>query len=376
MYQSETERVRTVERFLSLEISKEKELQEIVSLAAQICNVPTALITFVDNDTQHIRFKHSFAADTTKRTDAFCNHAIEQHQVLVIPDALSDERFRNNPLVTGNPNIRFYAGAPLSTKNGYNLGSLCVIDQEPGTISEIQQQMLQALSKQVMQLLEFDECLQMLKKQLAEAEHSEIELRSFFESSTENHLLLGKEFEILAFNKALETYTFTDTGLKLERGKLMTPYIQHDEAAEIFYQDYLKALNGTAVFVQRQVKLGTKYFWRLIKFEPAFNREGKIIGVSVNSTDVTEKIEHEQTVHSQNESLKEIAFIQSHELRRPVASILGLMYIMKMDGRIQGNVELEMMEKAVEELDEKIKLVMNYTNRTTLSNTLKLSHIQ
>jgi len=371
MYQSEIERVRTVERFLSLEISKEKELQEIVTLAAQICNVPTALITFIDNDTQHIRFKHSFTADTTTRTDAFCSHAIEQHQVLVIPDALNDDRFNNNPLVTGNPNIRFYAGAPLSTQNGYNLGSLCVIDQEPGTISEIQQQMLQALSKQVMQLLEFDECLQMLKKQLAEAEHSEIEWRSFFESSIENHLLLGKEFEILAFNKALEAYTLTDTGLKLERGKLMTPYIQHDEAAEIFYQDYLKALKGTAVFAQRQVKQGTQYFWRLIKFEPAFNRNGKIIGVSVNSTDVTEKIESERTVHAQSESLKEIAFIQSHELRRPVASILGLMYIMKMEGRIEGNQELEMMEKAVEELDEKIRLVINYTSNVSSPSSEK-----
>lgn len=376
MYQSEIERVRTVKRFLSLEISKEKELQEIVSLAAQICNVPTALITFIDNDTQHIRFKHSFKADTTTRNDAFCNHAIEQHQVMMVPDALNDERFKENPLVTGNPNIRFYAGAPLSTQDGYNLGSLCVIDQQPGTLTILQQQMLQALSKQVIQLLEFDECLQMLKKQLAEAEHSEIEWRSFFESSIENHLLLGKEFEILAFNKALEAYTFTDTGLKMERGRLMTPYIQHDEAAEIFYQDYLKALRGTAVFVQRQVKLGTQLFWRLIKFEPAFNRDGNIIGVSVNSTDVTEKIEHQQTVHAQNESLKEIAFIQSHELRRPVASILGLMYLMKMEGRIQGNEELEMMEKAVEELDEKIRLVINYTSNASPSERSKSDHIQ
>ena len=375
MYKSEIERVRTVKRFLNLDIGKENKINEILSLAAKICNVPTALITLLDEDTQHIKFKQSFVADTTPRQVAFCNFAIEQNDVLVVPDAHLDERFNRNPLVIGDPNIRFYAGAPLAAQDGYNVGSLCVINQAPGSLTDLQQQMLQALSKQVMQMFEYEDCLQALKKELADAEQSEIEWRSFFESSIENHLLLGMDFEILAFNKAFEAYTQTHTdGLKLERGKLMTAYIQHDEAAEIFYQDYLKALKGTAVFAQRQVKQGSQYFWRLIKFEPAFNRDGKIIGVSVNSTDVTKKIEHEQTVHAQNKSLKEIAFIQSHELRRPVASILGLMYIMKMEGRIKGVQELELMEKAVEELDEKIKLVVNYTSG--INNSLTESYIQ
>ena len=363
MPQRELERVQAVNRFLKLELSKEKELQEIISLAAEICGTPTALITFIDHDTQYIKFKQAFKYDTTLRQNAFCHHVIENEDIMVVPDAMLDERFVNNPLVTGDPNIRFYAGSPLTTQDGYQLGSLCVIDQVPGELTDVQQKMLKALAKQVIQLLDFDASIQLIKEQCVEAKQNEIELRSFFESSIDNHLLLGKEFEILAFNKAWESYVQSAYGLKLQRGRAMTAYL-HPDNVEFFYNDYCKALKGTAVFVQRRVKHKTEYVWRIIKFEPAFDSDGRIIGVSVNSTDITKKVENEQTVMAQNESLKEIAFIQSHELRRPVASILGLMNILKMDGHVQAIEELQLMDKAVEELDEKIRLVVDYTSKS------------
>jgi PAS domain S-box-containing protein len=362
MPQNERERVKAVNRFLELDFSKEKELQEIIGLAAEICGTPTALITFIDHDTQYIKFKQEFAYDTTTRQNAFCNFVIEGDDVLIVPDALLDVRFANNPLVLGDPSIRFYAGSSLTTQDGHNLGSLCVIDQTPGQLSHLQQKMLQALAKQVIQLLEFDLSLQILRDQCAEAKRNEIELRSFFESSIDCHLLLGKEFEVLAFNRAWENYVKTNYGLALERGKSMS-YFLHPDNLGVFYSDYCKALKGTAVFVERLLKhsVARRDVWRIIKFEPAFDADGKIIGVSVNSTDITKKVEDEQTLKAQNKSLREIAFIQSHELRRPVASILGLMDILKMDGHVQVVPELQLLEKAAEELDEKIKLVVNYT---------------
>jgi hypothetical protein len=360
MPQRELERVKAVNRFLTLELSKEKEIQEITSLAAEICGTPTALVTFIDKNKQYIRFKQAFEFDVTERENAFCHHVIEAEEVLVIPDATLDERFENNPLVTGNPKIRFYAGSPLTTQDGYQLGSLCVIDQVPGQLTDLQQKMLQALAKQVIQLLEFDESIQLIKEQCVEAKRNEIELRSFFESSIDNHLLLGKEFEVLAFNKAWESYVKACYGLKLQRGKHMNAYL-HPDNVEMFYNDYCKALKGTAVFAQRRVSHLTDHVWRIIKFEPAFDGDGKIIGVSVNSTDTTKNVENELIVLAQNKSLREIAFIQSHELRRPVASILGLMNLLSMDGHLNNIPELQLMHKAVEELDGKIRLVVNHT---------------
>ncbi|MCJ8210793.1 GAF domain-containing protein [Mucilaginibacter sp. RS28] len=359
MPQRELERLQRVNRFLKLEISKEKELQEIVDLAASICSTPTALLTFIDKDTQYIRFKRYFDYDRTTREDAFCNHVIEQDDVMVVPDAMLDHRFVNNPLVTGSPNIRFYAGSPLATQDGHRLGSLCVIDQQPRDLSDIQQQMLAALSKQAMQLLEFEQSVQILKEQFIEAKRAEIELRSFFESTIDNHLLLGKNFEVLAFNKMWENYVKSTDGVVIERGKSMMNFL-HPENAETFLQDYLKALKGTAVFVQREMKIGDGYGWRIIKFEPAFNNNGEIIGVSVNSTDITNKIKQDQMLAEQNESLKEIAFMQSHEFRRPVASIMGLMDILKMDEGLHEIEAFRLLEKAVAELDEKIHLVVNH----------------
>lgn len=355
----ELERLAAVNRFLKLEISKEKELQEIVELAAKICSTPTALITLIDANTQFIKFKIGFKHNTTSRADAFCSHVIEKDQMIIVPDAHLDERFAANPLVIGDPNVRFYAGSPLTTQDGLNLGSLCVIDQQPKELTDLQKQMLAALSKQVIQLLEFDSSIKILKDQFIAAKRSEIELRSFFESSIDCHLLLGQDFEVLAFNKAIERIVITAYNKTLVRGKQMTEYI-NPKFKNDFYQNYRKALKGTAAFEQRKINYGNRQIWWLIKYEPAFNPDGEIIGVSVNSTDVTARVEHEQTVTEQNEFLREIAFIQSHELRRPVASILGLMDLLKSDERVSGIEELELMERAVAELDEKIHLVVGY----------------
>lgn len=353
----ELERLKAVKRFLNLEFSKEKELQEIIRLAAAICGTPTALLTLIDQDTQHIKFSQAFDFETTSRKDAFCNYVIEQGEVMVVPDASKDSRFTNNPLVNNDSSIRFYAGAPLVTTDGYNLGSLCVIDQIPGQITEDQQLMLTALAKQAIQLMDFDESLNLLKEQCIEAKRSEIELRSFFESSMDHYLLLGKNFEILAFNKAWETHGRNTYERQMKKGESMVDYIHHDNL-RLFYKDYQTALNGTAVYDERNLGQDREN-WRIVKFEPAFNTEGEIIGVSVNTADVNKRIQQENTVKEQIAQLNEIAFIQSHELRKPVASILGLMYLIKMDGRNEGMEEWMMLEKAVEELDDKIRMIVS-----------------
>jgi hypothetical protein len=355
----ELERLKAVNRFLKLEISREKNLQEIVALAASICNTKTALITLIDEDTQHIIFKHEFAFDKTTREQAFCNHVILQNSVVIVPDAMADDRFLNNPLVTGNPHIRFYAGAPLTTQDGHNLGSLCVIDQKPAELSLIQQQMLTSLSKQVIQLLEFDASLRILKDQYLQARRSEAEMRAFFETSIDCHLLLGREFEIIAFNKAWDTYVKNSYNLNIETGKSMRGFL-HPDNIEMVYSNYRKALEGTPVLSQNKVTNGLQEFWRITRFEPALNEEDQIFGVSINSTDITSEVEQKEIVGNQNESLKQIAWIQSHEIRRPVATILGLMDLLKLNGHIESIEELQLMEQAVVELDDKIRLIVNH----------------
>ncbi|WP_207420101.1 GAF domain-containing protein [Desertivirga brevis] len=363
MIQAEKEqnRIEQVKRFVDREFEVERELNTIVQLAAEVCKTPTALITFIDTDIQYIRFKQGFDSDTTSRQDSFCTHVVDNGAFMVVKDAQMDERFALNPLVTGNPHIRFYAGSPLTTSEGYHLGSLCVIDQAPGELSDLQKRTLEMLSKQVVYLLELDESLKLIREQLDDAKKKENELRSFFESSIDNHLLLSRDFEILAFNKTWARFVKELNGEIPEKGRSITYYFPVESFSK-FYMDCRKALGGTAVFDEVNLEVGGSYFWYLLKIEPAFTTEGEIFGLSVNFSDITSKVKHEHLSRQKSESLNTIAFIQAHELRRPVSSILGIVSLMKESNALRKTDELGLLEAATKELDTKIHEILSRTD--------------
>ncbi|RYE17273.1 MAG: PAS domain S-box protein, partial [Sphingobacteriaceae bacterium] len=307
MLSKEIERLQAVNRFLKLEFSKEKELQEIVELAAKICETPVALLTFIDESTQHIKFSIGTNAKSASREDTFCNYAITGHEVMIVPDTLKDVRFANNPFVTGDAGIRFYAGTPVTTQDGYNLGSLCVFDQKAKELTDMQQQMLEILSKQAIHLLEFDASLRILKEQFVQVQESAIKLQSFFESSSACHLLLNKKLEVIAFNKAAERFAEKNYDARLNIGIRITDFI-HPEHVGAFKDNCQIALSGIPVELERNLTYqnGQNIWWALI-YEPARNPDGEIIGISYNATDITRRIEQEQKVWAQNESLRRIA---------------------------------------------------------------------
>ncbi|MGE0680166.1 MAG: ATP-binding protein [Candidatus Binatia bacterium] len=151
---NESERLAALHRYNVLDTPPEADFDDLTSLAAQVCNTPAAFITFVDADRPWCKAKVGLMATETPRAIAFCAHAILQTDVFVVPDTLEDERFAQHPLVTGQPHIRFYAGAPLLTPDGFALGTLCVVAQTPHDLSLVQQKALRALSRQVVSQLE------------------------------------------------------------------------------------------------------------------------------------------------------------------------------------------------------------------------------
>ncbi len=362
MPQQELERLRAVNRFLKLEVSREHELQQIVEVAAEICGMPIGLITLLDERTQHIIYKSGTELENTKRTDAFCNSTIEQDGILIVRDAHLDERFSGNPLVTGDPNIRFYAGAPLTTQDGHNLGSLCVIGTEPAELLPLQGKMLQVLARQVISVLEFDASIAVLKEQFIQARNSEVKLRSYFESSSTCHLLLDREMKIVAFNRALATFIYRIFKVEINTGSRIMDYV-HSSNAEEFSINCERAMHGESVQIETMLDYGSETIHWLMKYDPAFDHHGLIIGISFNATDITRHIEQERKVSHQDDQLAQIAFLQSHELRRPVSSILGLMQVIRSDGFRAGRAELEQLERAACELDEKIRLIVGHASR-------------
>ncbi|MCG6149451.1 hybrid sensor histidine kinase/response regulator [Leptospira levettii] len=153
-----------------LDTPEEEMFDEITKLASMICNVPISLVSLIDETRQWFKSHHGLKARETPRSLAFCSHAILGDEMFVVPNAKRDNRFKNNPLVNGDPNVIFYAGIPLALDDQIKLGTLCVIDNKPRELNEEQLQMLRLLGKQTVRLLQMrkDRDKLEIEKRLAE----------------------------------------------------------------------------------------------------------------------------------------------------------------------------------------------------------------
>ena len=150
----EEKRVSTLRLYDILDTLPEEDFDNITRLASEICQTSIALISLVDDHRQWFKSRVGLESSETPREISFCAHAIEYDDIFEVKNAAEDVRFCNNPLVTQDPHIRFYAGAPLITNDGFRLGTLCVINSQPGEISDTQRNSLKILARSVMSLLE------------------------------------------------------------------------------------------------------------------------------------------------------------------------------------------------------------------------------
>jgi GAF domain-containing protein len=157
---NEAERLRALRLFRILDSGSEKAFDDLTRLAAAICEAPISLITLVDEDRQWFKSRVGVGVTQTSREVAFCAHAILQNDVFVVEDASTDPRFATNALVTSDPSIRFYAGAPLIVGDGLSLGTLCVIDRKPRQLTDAQLDALRTLRQAVVTQLELRRALE------------------------------------------------------------------------------------------------------------------------------------------------------------------------------------------------------------------------
>jgi formate hydrogenlyase transcriptional activator len=180
----EAERLKALETYGVLDTPSEDVFDDIVALASRICEAPMALISLVDRDRQWFKARVGVDLSETRREIAFCAHAIAGDGVMVVPDARTDARFSANPLVTGEPGIRFYAGAPLRTADGHALGTLCILDREPRELTDEQRRALEVLSREVVARLDLARARSELAQAAAGRREQEAALRSSEEFKT------------------------------------------------------------------------------------------------------------------------------------------------------------------------------------------------
>ncbi len=161
-------RLEALRRFGANNALFDPDFDELALLAAEICNTPIALVTLIDEDRQWLKGRAGTELTQTSREVSFCSHAILGSDLFVVPDAAEDERFADNPMVVGDPNIRSYTGAPLMTSDGYALGTVCVIDREPRVLSAQEGEALKVLGRRIVALLELRRTQADLKRTIAE----------------------------------------------------------------------------------------------------------------------------------------------------------------------------------------------------------------
>ena len=179
--ENERERLEALRHFKVLDTDPEEAFDDITRLASYICQTPSALISLVDADRQWFKSRVGFEPHETSRDISFCAHAILQPGPTVVRDTLDDERFKDNPLVLSAPYIRFYAGAPLVSTEGFKLGTLCVLDNVPRVLFPDQAAALQMLSNQVTTLLDMRRTVAYLESALNERRARVVELEGLLE---------------------------------------------------------------------------------------------------------------------------------------------------------------------------------------------------
>lgn len=165
---NETKRLEALHRYGLLDTPPEQSFDDFAFLASHICGTPIGFVSLVDSDRQWLKAQVGGAPIEVPREQSFCSYAMLAGDVMIVEDATQDVRFSQNPLVTGKENIRFYAGAPLVDRDGYQLGALCAIGHEPQHLSEEQKTALEALARQVMVQMEYRQTSYELAQALAD----------------------------------------------------------------------------------------------------------------------------------------------------------------------------------------------------------------
>jgi GAF domain-containing protein len=358
----EKERLAAVKKFQKLHLDSDDYLHDILFLAAEICRTNSAMISFVGDTDQCFVVKKGLDLNGTPIEAAFCNHTIQQDNLLEVPDSLLDSRFRLNPLVTGNPHIRFYAGATLKTNDDHNIGSLCVIDQEPRKLSDNQQKALLMLSRKVSRRIElnarvkdYEEIQNKFAKQKQLFEKAETTIKAFYNSTDEFYLLLNNKLEVIAFNRAVKDFFEQQAPeFEIQEGVSFLNCVIPSLLPKVrmILQD---ALQGKEVKNESLIDLSIDNFWLRYNISPVYNDETEIIGIACIGSNKNLEKHQEEKIKAQKNTLSEIAQLYSHQVRSPLTNILGLVDLMKRDSIETSSPYLQMLDSAAHDLDSVIR---------------------
>jgi PAS domain S-box-containing protein len=295
----EAKRLAALERYRILDTPHEAGFDDIVRIAALVCDTPVALIGFIDDRRQWFKAGVGLAATELPRGVAFCARAIQQEGILVVGDTMTDERFAKTPLVTGEPRLRFYAGAPIGTPDGFRLGTLCVLDERPRELTKEQLDALAALSRQVMAQLE-------IRRHLADTKAEEKRHRLILESAVDYGIIsMHIDGTVTSWNEgAHRIFGWSEEEMCGRRcDDFFTP---EDRAAGIPEREMGAALTrGRGNDERWHLRKDGSRFWGRGEMMPLTGDDGKAVGFLKIVQDRTEQRQAELALQELNATLEQ-----------------------------------------------------------------------
>lgn len=291
---NEAARLNALHQYEVLDTSPEAAFDDLTRLAAHICGTPIAIVSLVDSNRQWFKSKVGLDISETSRNVAFCAHAILKPDLFIVQDASEDVRFADNPLVTGDPNIRFYAGAPLITPDNYTLGTLCAIDDIPKELSPEQAEALKILARQVVTQLELRRNLIDLTRANAECKRTEemLQLKDRALAATSNGIVIADanhpNHPIIYYNSAFERITGYSQDEILGHNCRFLQGPDTDPASVEQIRHALQQKRECRVVLKNYRKDGTP-FWNELAISPVQDGSGQLTHFIGVQADITER---------------------------------------------------------------------------------------
>ncbi|MCM8570429.1 PAS domain-containing protein [Gramella jeungdoensis] len=324
---NEAKRLEELYNYQILDSCPEQKLTDIAMIASSMVDMPISQITFIDKERQWYKVNLGLDASEIPREFAFCQHALNNpKELLIVDDPENDERFKDNPLVKDEPNIRFYAGAPLESENGYVLGTLCVVDTKRRKLNKNQKRSLKLLAKQVMDYLNMRKTLIIQNQNIQIGALKLVKLTNAAPGTIfqlEHNIDNARSFIFLS-EGIKKMFPFLNPKKLSREPELLFNHVHKDDQS-IIIKTYYRALSELKIWECqfRILRKDGSFRWYYGRAKPEKMENGNIIW-SGTFQDIHQSKEYQQ-------ALEDISFDISHVLRKPVTNMLSITSLIEED---------------------------------------------